>query len=187
VDRHRSSLDEADHAQVRGPGVVEAVTSTSVQPHRHVYRWSDVKAERQTGVPPLCRSCGEAGDGVTTEAGHRVLAEWGAQFLNGLDRHAITDLVRSVEAEARFPLHDLDGHVECDPADCEVAAVRLALPSKAYAATITHGDIASALGLDRDRLADELEAEFRDEVGDMVHDLWLVSAEHILSGLRGDR
>jgi hypothetical protein len=44
----------------------------------------------------------------------------------------------------RYALHSLDGHDECGP-DCEVAAVRLALPDAAYSAAIAHGDIALAL------------------------------------------
>lgn len=36
-----------------------------------------------------------------TEAGRAMLADWGAQFLNGLDRHTITEAIRAIEAESR--------------------------------------------------------------------------------------
>lgn len=49
------------------------------------------------------------------------------------------------EALDRYSMHELDGHDECEPNDCEVAAVRLALPAGAYAAAIGHGDIRAAL------------------------------------------
>jgi hypothetical protein len=60
--------------------------------------------------------------------------------------------VREAEILARYALHDLDGHAECDPSDCTVSALRLAIPTRVFAATIGHGDIRAALALDADLL-----------------------------------
>jgi hypothetical protein len=59
---------------------------------------------------------------------------------------------RDVAVLARYALHDIDGHAECDPSDCTVSALRLAIPTRVFAAAIRHGDIRAALATDANLL-----------------------------------
>jgi hypothetical protein len=66
------------------------------------------------------------------------------------DDHSLD--ARDVAVLARYALHDIDGHAECDPSDCTVSALRLAIPTRVFAAAIRHGDIRAALATDANLL-----------------------------------
>lgn len=98
-------------------------------------------------VDVMVRAIEQAGDaeGWPNINTHTIRRYWAPAILRAL----ATPEPGLTEALDRYALHSLDGHDECAP-DCEIAAVRLALPNEAYAAAISHGDVAAALASPED-------------------------------------